>query len=146
MQSLAKAQIPLILMIGLSDEECSPIRAGAKGSGWRTQEVRGYREAILQLCREKAPVIVCNSKLPDGAWEDVLGATATQTVRPRIIVVSRQADERLWADVLNSGGFDVLASPYVERDVRRCIELACRNWWDEVRQEDWRRAAAAVGA
>jgi DNA-binding response OmpR family regulator len=144
MQSLRKAQVPLILLVGLSEEECSPIRAGARESGWRTQEVRGYREAVLQLCREKAPVIVCNSKLPDGAWEDILSATATQTVQPRIIVVSRQADERLWAEVLNSGGFDVLASPYREPDVRRCIELACRNWWDEVSQEGWRRPTASV--
>ena len=143
MQSLRKAQNPLILMIGLSDEECLPIRTGAADGGWRTQEAHGYREAILQLCRENAPVIVCASKLPDGAWEDILSATATQTVRPRIIVVSRSADERLWVDVLNSGGFDVLASPYQEREIRRCIELACRAWWCEVRQEDWRRAAAA---
>jgi len=31
---------------------------------------------------------------------------------PLLIVSSRNADERLWAEVLNLGGFDVIATPF----------------------------------
>jgi DNA-binding NtrC family response regulator len=146
MPDLGKAPIPTILIIGLSDEESSWIRAGAERFRWKTREARTYRDAMLQLCRENAGVIVCNSSLPDGGWEDILSATATHIVRPRIIVVSRHADERLWANVLNLGGFDVLPSPCRNQDVLRCIEMACRNWQDQIRQEKGMRPSSAACA
>ena len=143
MQDLRPSHLPALLIVGLSQDECAPFRTGAKVLGWKTQEVPSYREAVRQLCREKSGVIVCNSRLPDGTWEDVLGAIATQTVRPRLIVASRHADERLWAEVLNLGGFDVLANPCDNREVVRSVEMAFRNWSDEVAQEYWRQPRAA---
>ena len=113
-----------MLVIGLSINDCGLIRKGAEALGWKTREVRSYREAIRQLCREKAGVIVCNRNLPDGTWEDILSATATQLVRPHLIVVSGDADERLRAEVLDMGGFGVLASPFEEGEVRRILEVA----------------------
>jgi DNA-binding NtrC family response regulator len=130
----------MVLIIGLSHGEGAPIRKGAEAFGWKTREVRNYREAILQLCSEKAGVMLCSDNLPDGTWEDILSATATDMVRPRIIVISRHADERLWAEVLDLGGFDVLASPCDEGEVVRAVEVACRNWRDE-----WHRKVGGRG-
>jgi FixJ family two-component response regulator len=146
MQKLHAHHTCTTLVIGLSHDECSAIRKGAEAMGWKNKEVQSYREAMLQLCREKSGVIVCNSRLPDGTWEDILSATATQTVRPRLIVVSRHADERLWAEVLNLGGFDVLASPCDDREILRALEMAWRNWWDEAAQENWWRGVSRAAA
>jgi DNA-binding response OmpR family regulator len=41
------------------------------------------------------------------------------------VVVSRNADERLWAEVLNLGGYDLLLKPYNANEVRRTIRGAC---------------------
>jgi hypothetical protein len=50
-------------------------------------------------------VVVCEATLPDADWRQVLGRTSTLKNTPRVIVVSSQADESLWAEVLNLGGF-----------------------------------------
>jgi hypothetical protein len=43
-----------------------------------------------------------------------------------LVVASRLADERLWAEVLNLGGHDVLAMPFDAHEVRRVMESAVR--------------------
>jgi len=58
------------------------------------------------------PVILCDSELPDGNWKDLLVAVAGIQSPPLAIVISRLADEYLWAEVLNLGDYDVLAKPF----------------------------------
>jgi FixJ family two-component response regulator len=41
--------------------------------------------------------------------------------------MSRHADERLWAEVLNLGGYDLLAKPLEGDEVSRVVEMACRH-------------------
>jgi DNA-binding response OmpR family regulator len=96
-----------------------------------------------QLARQhKISVVVCERVLPDGIWNDILEATHGMDTTPPLIVVSRHADECLWAEVLNLGGYDVLVKPFDAREVFRVTEMACRharNQWAE-------RPAAAPSA
>ena len=135
-----------IVVAGPFDKELSMIRAAAQSAGFRIQEVRTYREVMIQLCREKVLVILCRRNLPDGSWEDVLSGSATHTARPRLIVVANEVDEQLCADVLNLGGFDVLMPMFRAADLCRAIESARRSWWDEVQQEAWRHPLGAATA
>ena len=41
-----------------------------------------------------------------------------------MIVTSRLADDRLWAEVLNLGGYDVLAKPFDASEVARVVGTA----------------------
>jgi len=66
-------------------------------------------------------VVVTESELPDGTWRDVLSCLDDVPNPPLLIVVSRLADERLWAEVLNRCGFDVLAKPFARDEVIRVI-------------------------
>jgi DNA-binding response OmpR family regulator len=47
---------------------------------------------------------------------------------PFLIVTSRTADERLWAEALNLGAYDVLAKPYNQAEVIRVVSLAWLLW------------------
>jgi DNA-binding response OmpR family regulator len=49
---------------------------------------------------------------------------------PFLIVTSRLADERLWAEVLNLGAYDVLAKPFESKEVVRIVSLAWLHWKD----------------
>jgi len=44
-----------------------------------------------------------------------------------VIVASRLADERLWAEVLNLGGYDLLAKPFDRDELVRVIAMAARH-------------------
>jgi DNA-binding response OmpR family regulator len=47
---------------------------------------------------------------------------------PLLIVTSRLADERLWAEALNLGAYDVLAKPFDKREVIRTVTAAWLHW------------------
>jgi DNA-binding response OmpR family regulator len=45
-----------------------------------------------------------------------------------LIVTSRLADDRLWAEALNLGAYDVIAKPFEASEVVRIAGLACAHW------------------
>ena len=49
---------------------------------------------------------------------------------PLFIVTSRLADERLWAEALNLGAWDVLAKPFEADEVIRIVSIAGQHWQD----------------
>jgi DNA-binding response OmpR family regulator len=79
------------------------------------------------LCLDRVPVIVCERDLPDGTWKDILGDTAEFPNPPALVVTSRLADDYLWAEVLNLGGYDLLAKPFSESEVKRVLAAALRR-------------------
>jgi DNA-binding response OmpR family regulator len=56
----------------------------------------------------------------------VVGKDLLEEARP-LIVTDRAADEALWAEVLNLGGFDVLAQPFDPTEVSRVVASAGRS-------------------
>jgi DNA-binding response OmpR family regulator len=77
-------------------------------------------------------VVVSEGELPDGTWRCVLSNTDSDGRMVPLLVVSRKADERLWAEVLNLGGFDVLLKPFDAGEVSRVLQMAIR-YWDNLR-------------
>jgi FixJ family two-component response regulator len=49
-----------------------------------------------------------------------------------LIVASRLADERLWAEALNLGAWDVLAKPFNHIEVIRSVKSAWQHWHDQI--------------
>jgi DNA-binding response OmpR family regulator len=93
----------------------------------RIAAVGTRRAAMSFLCLDRVPVIICERDLPDGNWKDILGDTAAFPNPPVLVVTSRLADEYLWAEVLNLGGYDLLAKPFREPEVKRVLAAALRQ-------------------
>ena len=115
--------VPTLLIVGPVEDN------GAQDSvfdqyPWRTHRVRNCLEFLLHLQDSHPRVVVCERDLPDGSWRDVLEVTASLPGPPPVIVTSRLADEYLWAEVLNLGGYDVLAKPLDRQEVTRTLNLA----------------------
>jgi len=66
-------------------------------------------------------VVLCESEL---SWKTILATCESLPKCPRLLVVSRCADERLWAEVLNLGGYDVLLKPFEPMEVTRVVAAA----------------------
>ena len=76
----------------------------------------------------RADVVLADSNLGDNFdWRDVLRAIESSSSQLPLIVTSGIADEALWAEVLNVGGFDVLALPFEPREVARVTDCAYRE-------------------
>jgi DNA-binding NtrC family response regulator len=117
------------------------LKQAFRDTNWELREARTYHDALMILCNDRMPVVICESCLPDGNWKDILSQIAVLPDAPRLIVTSREPDESLWAEVLNMGGYDVLATPFEKGEVIRAVSHAWLSWeseWSLVSQR-WRR-------
>jgi len=104
--------------------------------------------ALAALRERQFEVVVCERDLQPGSWKDVLEHLTILPDPPLLIVTSRLADERLWAEALNLGAYDVLAKPFDRAETARVMGGAWRAWGAPVRHSAWRkrpRTNAAAG-
>jgi two-component system response regulator PilR (NtrC family) len=82
-------------------------------------------QARTRLQQDDYSVILTEDALPDGNWMDALHLARACPGDVKVIVTGAQADARLWSEVLNMGGYDLLAQPFYEPEVRRILCNAC---------------------
>jgi hypothetical protein len=72
-------------------------------------------------------IVICDADI-SGAWREISERVSLLPDPPLLIVTSRVADERLWAEALNLGVWDVLAQPLDRVAVTRSITVAWQHW------------------
>jgi len=89
-------------------------------------------ESAVTVLREKRgaiiPIVVCECDLSPCSWKKLLEVLTLLPDPPCLIVTSRLADERLWAEALNLGAYDVLAKPFDKAEVIRTLHSAWLHW------------------
>lgn len=80
------------------------------------------------LRRGGISIVLCEHDLPSGSWTELLDFAEGLQAPPPVIVTSRVADERMWAEVLNLGGYNVLARPLDSEEVIRTVTSAWSLW------------------
>lgn len=116
-----------VAMVHPADEHLVTLLRILWGSGYRSDWATNCGESQVMLAGADAPVVICERELPDGGWRDVMAQTEALPRPPRIIVTSLFADERLWGEVLDFGGYDVLRKPFDSDEVMRSVALAVRS-------------------
>jgi DNA-binding NtrC family response regulator len=100
-------------------------------TAWRLDSARSLQDASVQLFSPRVspvpPVVLCDASLQDGSWQDVLRMSQELPAPANVIVTTNHPDDRLWAEVLNLGAYDVLQKPFRSQEVFRTIGLA---WTD----------------
>ena len=81
----------------------------------RVVEAQTYREALAAMSCTGANLIVCDESL---RWRDILGYMAESCYPSRLVVLAASPTPVMVAEVLNLGGYDVLAKPFCEPEVR----------------------------
>jgi DNA-binding response OmpR family regulator len=119
-----------VLAVLPKEEDCRSLCSILERSNWTVRTATTVAEALSMLKDSFAPVILCERDLPDGNWKDLLEAVADREQPPFLVVTSRLADDHLWAEVLNLGGFDVLPMPFDPREMFRVLSMAWRQWHD----------------
>jgi len=113
-----------ILVVDPLDSRRSALRNILSASQCKMLEASTYREAISILDDRGIDVIICDTEVVDERWQALLDYLQGRTDPPNLVVTSRLADERLWAEVLNLGGYDVLAQPFDCGEVLRVVRMA----------------------
>jgi len=115
--------VSVLLVTPLAEDHASLQRI-FDGSNWRLCKASTCSDALAHASGCYSAIVICAKDLPDGDWKFLLGKFESLLLRPNLIVTSRLADELLWAEVLNLGGYDVLAQPFDPDEVCRVVSLA----------------------
>jgi DNA-binding response OmpR family regulator len=139
------ATVQVIALLFAEDDRQS-LRDICAHSDWQLRFVRTLNELQVGLRNSGIGVVITDTCLPDCDWKEVLDSADGMEGRPRVIVSSRLADDRLWAEVLNLGGFDVLMTPFERAEVLRCVDMAWRRWQDRTIRKRSAAGATTLGA
>ena len=112
-------------MLVMAQERRSTLVDALESCGIEVLPVRDCNEARRML--EAYPLVqavVTDTTLPDGDWQRVLEIVEQGRRRIEVVVCSRLGDPKLWLDVLEQGGYDVLVQPYQREEIQRIVEAA----------------------
>jgi DNA-binding response OmpR family regulator len=116
----------VILFVSKSEADYRTLREVAGSLSQSVVSCGDVQEARTAIRRHELTIVVCEAQgRENGGWQELLGEA--QAAKSLMIVVSRRADERLWAEVLNLGGFDVLALPFDRDGLRWALSSALRH-------------------
>ena len=105
-----------------------------RDAGWRLIEAHDRKKALEQLDRCAVHVVITSCEVPGWDWKAALHNLNRMPRPPQLIVTSRTADEQLWSEVLNCGGYDVLPEPFHREEIERVVASARRHYGPRVRR------------
>jgi DNA-binding NtrC family response regulator len=132
-----------ILFVSIAESDGLSLEKILLKSNWQSHGVGNCQEALEFLDQNHVPVVLTEPELPDGSWRELLNGMARLSPPPNLIVSSRLADDRLWAEVLNLGGYDMLETPFEAEEVLRVTSSARCDWGRK--QAEGGARAATVG-
>ena len=118
---------PSVLLLSQNETNRANLRAAFRASGWNVRECEAISRLPNAIGDHWEGVVVADYGLPDGTWRNARLLVRALSPSSEIVVASCIADERMWAEVLNLGGFDLLPEPAEEAELLRIAESAWRE-------------------
>ena len=137
----------VVLSVSRNDEDCASLERIFR-SDWSVIASVTVASALSVLREIPIPIVMFDCDITSGTWEEMLDQISLLPDPPLLIVTSRLADERLWAEALNLGAWDVLAKPFDEDEVIRIVSVAGQHWQDRhgvhIRRTKQRKSAKGI--
>ena len=92
--------------------------------GLRTLQVFTVGESRRIMNREKLCLVLCDDRLIDGRYQDILAATELRRAKTPVIVLSPTGDWQDYLKAASAGAFDYLAYPPIPGELPRVIGYA----------------------
>ena len=117
----------VILVVFPLGEDRTSLEDILGNSTWQLRFTHTLAETQAALGTDRIAVVLSERRLSDGhCWKDVLDHLQDMPHPAPLIVADRLADDALWAEVLNLGGYDVLATPFHAKEVLHAVTAAWR--------------------
>jgi DNA-binding NtrC family response regulator len=139
----APSQIVTVLSVSPFADDHLDLQSIFSHSNWRLSRAANCDEAVASVRRSHIPVIISEKELAGSCWRTMLRRIHQLELRPgpRLIVSARLADDQLWSEVLNLGGYNVLEKPFDQREVCWVVSHAWLDWKSERDRTSHRRSA-----
>lgn len=97
-------------------------------TNWRLRRAYTIEEALALLAHEPIGVVVAEERLAGGSWRRMLRAMADLACPPKIVLAVPAEELELAAELLEGGGWDVLARPFEAHEIIECVSAAWLSW------------------
>ena len=121
-----------VLTVSSRNPSGDRLRAILHDRKFLTLEAHSVMDALRHLRRRHVFLVIVDGDLPDGSWRDLLTEAERVEQPPLVVVTAVHADEQLWGEVLNLGGYDVLVQPFNESEVERTTGSAMLQWQEQL--------------
>jgi DNA-binding response OmpR family regulator len=91
---------------------------------WMLFRTGSVADALSVVGRNEISVVISERNAPGGGWKNILSALERFPRPPLLVVTSRLPDDHLWAEALNLGAHDVLATPFSAKELVWVLENA----------------------
>lgn len=98
------------------------------GEGWGTVCASTVGECQEILSSHNVGLVLCDRRLTDGTYRDILFLARLLGRSVRLVVTSRLADWSEYLEALQDGAFDLLAFPGETAEIIRVISQALREY------------------
>ena len=93
-------------------------------NGMEVHVAGNFRDAQQKLADQSYDLVFVDAELPGGSWQQLVETVSASGKNCEVIVCSRCGDDRLWAEVLQCGAYDLIPEPYDDREVARIAQSA----------------------
>jgi DNA-binding NtrC family response regulator len=124
-----KTPFKAVLSVGPNEKDRASLERIVRFN-WTVVAAATVASALSVLRETPIPIVISDSEIASGTWRDLLDQISLLPDPPLLIVTSRLADERLWAEAVNLGAWDVLAKPLDTEEVIRIVSFAWQHWRD----------------
>ena len=121
-----------VLSVSPIQEDHLSLQSIISHSRWMLFKADTLSFALDLLEQQEITVVLCERSLVTGTWFDMLEHITAMRNAPSLIVTSRLANDRLWAEALNLGAWDVLAKPFDRSEVLRSVKSGWQHWHDQI--------------
>jgi len=139
-QAAEPPQIVTVLLVSPEEWDHRYFGSVFACTNWRLRRTYTIEEALELLEREAVGVIVAEERLACRGWRRMLAAVQSLECPPRIVLAAGSAGLERAAELLERGGWDVLARPFRSEEIIESVSAAWLSWRLERQQRTLRPA------
>lgn len=118
---------PKCLVASSNEEVLKKLAKILSHCGLATFLASGIEESRKVLVREKVFLVLCDERLVDGDYEDILSASEWSASKAPVIVFSSTGDWPDYLKAIRAGAFDYMAYPPFPEELQRVIRNALES-------------------
>jgi FixJ family two-component response regulator len=123
-------QVPVLLPVLLASErhdDYQVLQALLHDTKWSVARALSWNE-VSRFCESAAhPVVLVDRHFQGSNWQSTVSSLLDPAANRCVILLSDVSDPYLWNELVQQGGFDVLARPFERHEVLRALAFAQRH-------------------
>jgi FixJ family two-component response regulator len=127
--SMQKTPLLIVTSRPADLEELAPI---LQGTPWELTDASHVEDPLASLKAAAVPILLFDRDTAGASWQVTMQRLVKSRRGACVVLLSNVSDQYLWEEVVQNGGFDLLARPFRREQVLSTLMFAyarCRMPW-----------------